>query len=136
MDFGDILEKWHGRGEAPIHDKDAEAGDAGESAVRRRRRLLAKNPDAVIDLHGLSRDEAWNALEFFFQNALREDFEKLRIVHGKGNHGDGEGILKRSAREFIERCPYAGENGHEKAAAGGSGATWVILKRKQNYRSR
>jgi DNA-nicking Smr family endonuclease len=44
--------------------------------------------------------------------------------------------LKRSVREFIERCPHAGENGHEKAASGGSGATWVILKRKRDYRSR
>jgi DNA-nicking Smr family endonuclease len=131
MDFGDILEKWHGTGATAVQDKDAEAENAGESAARRRRRLLSKSPDAVIDLHGLDRDEAWSALESFFLNALREGFEKLRIVHGKGNHGDGEGILRRSTREFIERCPHAGESGHEKAAAGGSGATWVILKKRR-----
>jgi DNA-nicking Smr family endonuclease len=128
MNFGEILEKWHGTGALPVQDKDAEAA-TGESAARRRKRLLSKRPDAVIDLHGLGRDEAWSSLESFFQNARREGFEKLRIVHGKGNHGDGEGVLRRSTREFIERCSYAGENGYEKAAAGGSGATWVILKK-------
>jgi DNA-nicking Smr family endonuclease len=136
MDFGDILERWHGTGASPVQDKDAETADAGENTVRRRRRLLSKKPDAVIDLHGLGRDEAWSSLENFFQNARREGFEKLRIVHGKGNHSDGEGILKRSTREFIERCPYAGENGYEKAIAGGNGATWVILKKAEDYRSR
>jgi DNA-nicking Smr family endonuclease len=130
MDFGDILEKWYGTGALPVQDKDAEAA-AGESAVRRRKWLLSKRPDAVIDLHGLSRDEAWSSLESFFQNARREGFEKLRIVHGKGNHGDGEGVLRRSTREFIERCPYAGESGYEKTAAGGSGATWVLLKKAE-----
>ncbi|MDR1899236.1 MAG: Smr/MutS family protein [Treponema sp.] len=136
MDFGDILERWQSTGAPPVHDKDAEAENAGESAARRRRRLLSKSPDAVIDIHGLNRDEAWSSLESFFQHARQEGFEKLRIVHGKGNHGGGEGILRRSAREFIERCPYAGESGYEKAASGGSGATWVILKKARDYRSR
>jgi DNA-nicking Smr family endonuclease len=136
MDFGDILEKWHGTGASPVQDKDAEAAAAGESAARRRKRLLSKRPDAVIDLHGLGRDEAWSSLESFFQNARREGFEKLRVVHGKGNHGDGEGILRRSAKEFIEHCPYAGESGYEKTAAGGNGATWVLLRKAGDYRSR
>ncbi|MDR1586190.1 MAG: Smr/MutS family protein [Treponema sp.] len=129
------LEKWlriNG-----VYDKDAEETGAGRDAAgsgsgekpgERRRRLLAKKPDAVIDIHGLTGDEAWEALERFFADAKHQSLEKLLVIHGKGNHSGGEAVLKRRVREFVERCPFAGENGHGSAAEGGSGATWVLLK--------
>jgi DNA-nicking Smr family endonuclease len=112
-----------------IYDKDAEtettrAGNAGT----RRRRLLAKAADASIDLHSLTRDEAWTALDTFFEDGRRRGFEKLLVVHGKGNHSSGEIVLKETVRRFIENCPFAGESGHGGAAMGGSGTTWVLLK--------
>ncbi|MDR2536798.1 MAG: Smr/MutS family protein [Treponema sp.] len=117
-----------------VYDKDADAEAAamhetGSDAGKRRRRLLQKEPDAVIDLHGLTQEEAWNALDGFFESGRRRGFEKLCIVHGKGNHSDGNAVLKQLTRRFIERCPFAGESGHANADSGGSGATWVILKR-------
>ncbi|MDR1277167.1 MAG: Smr/MutS family protein [Treponema sp.] len=116
-----------------VYDKDADKPeDAGtaESAQERRRRLLTKRADAVLDLHGLTRDEAWSSLEDFFNAGKRQGFEKLLIIHGKGNHSPGEAILSRTVREFIERCPFAGESGHGSAVSGGSGTTWVLLKDK------
>jgi DNA-nicking Smr family endonuclease len=133
VNFGDILDQWDkqtGGSRIPeAGDKDAEAGaDPAETGPQRRRRLLAKRADAVIDLHGLTQDEAWSSLERFFQDGRRRGCEKLLIIHGKGNHSPGEAVLSRTAREFIERCPFAGESGYGNAASGGSGATWVILK--------
>jgi DNA-nicking Smr family endonuclease len=110
-----------------VRDKDAEA-EYELSRTERRRRLHVKRPDAVIDIHGLTRDEAWEALEHFFAGAGERGFEKLLVIHGKGNHSRTESVLKRVVREFIERCPFAGESGYAKPAAGGSGATWVLLK--------
>jgi DNA-nicking Smr family endonuclease len=136
QNFGDILDQWD-KESSGIPDKDAgspdggspsEAGRPAEPPAQRRRRLHSKKPDAVIDIHGLTRDEAWSALEQFFSDAKRQGFEKLLIIHGKGNHSEGEAVLKRSTGEFIERCPFAGESGHGNAASGGSGATWVLLK--------
>jgi DNA-nicking Smr family endonuclease len=127
MDFGDILNEWDRRSAEPVYDKDAETA-AGVSAPERRRRLLRKKPDAVIDLHGLTKDEAWTAMEDFFRHARDQNFDKLLIIHGKGNHSGGESVLRQTTREFIERCPFAGESGHEKVPAGGNGATWVLLK--------
>jgi DNA-nicking Smr family endonuclease len=113
----------------PVHDKDSVPEAApGAGSAERRRRLRAKAPDASIDLHGLTRDEAWSQLSAFFADAKRRRLEKLRIVHGKGNHSEGEAVLKRTTREFIERCPFAGESGAADSRTGGSGATWVILK--------
>jgi DNA-nicking Smr family endonuclease len=114
----------------PVYDKDAEIAEQEISRGERRRRLLTRRPDAVLDLHGLTRDEAWAALEVFFRDSRSKGFEKLLVVHGKGSHSNGTGVLKEICRAFIERCPFAGESGHGRALDGASGATWVILKGK------
>jgi DNA-nicking Smr family endonuclease len=126
MNFGDILNKWEKNN--GIYDKDMEAGNAQINPQERRSRLKNKKPDAALDIHGLSRDEAWKALEIFFNGSKEKGLEKILIIHGKGNHSTGEAVLKRIVMEFIERCPFAGESGRGKAAAGGEGATWVLLK--------
>ncbi len=117
----------------PISDKDEEEAAehrTGSEFAADRRRLRSKAPDASIDLHGLTRDEALARLESFFADALRHRLEKVRIVHGKGNHSEGEAVLKRATRDFIERNPYAGESGACVNKSGGSGATWVLLKNR------
>ena len=157
MDFGDILDQWDRQTGKPagkkaskaeedtpssqkvdpltawlriygIPDKDAEIAEASVPHSKRRRRLRAKKADAVLDLHGLTRDEAWAALEEFFRAGQQQELEKLLIIHGKGIHSEKDAVLKRTVRDFIERCPFAGESGQGEAADGGSGATWVLLK--------
>ena len=138
MSFKDILEKWE-RGKSPnsmetwlrdngIYNKDAETEYRVPRNAVQRRRLRSKKPDDILDIHGLTRDEAWFSLESFFNKAKNSSFEKVLVIHGKGNRSNGDAVLGRTVREFIEKCPYAGESGHEKAATGGSGATWVLLK--------
>jgi DNA-nicking Smr family endonuclease len=126
MNFGDILNKWEENN--GIYDKDKEAGNERINPQEKRRRLKNKKPDAELDIHGLSRDEAWHALEIFFNESKGKNLEKILIIHGKGNHSTGEAVLKRIVMEFIEQCPFAGESGRGKAASGGEGATWVLLK--------
>ncbi|MDR3192525.1 MAG: Smr/MutS family protein [Treponema sp.] len=113
-----------------VYDKDAEEGDLYLSPGEKRRRLLARRPDAEIDLHGLSQDEAWASLESFFARAKDRGYIKVSVIHGKGNHSAGEAVLKRTVRKFIENCPFAGESGHRDSRSGGNGATWVLLKGK------
>jgi DNA-nicking Smr family endonuclease len=158
MDFGDILDAWDKqtaragkkrgtdaggeRAEAAavdpvtawlringVYDKDAENPEAEErQAAERRRRLRMKKPDAILDLHGFTRDEAWASMETFFDESRRQGLEKVLLIHGKGNHSEGEAVLKRAVLQFIEKCSYAGESGQPNAELGGSGATWVLLK--------
>ncbi|MCL2380658.1 MAG: Smr/MutS family protein [Treponema sp.] len=145
MNFGEILEKWEKKTVSNAsYDKVAAFAreeSAGGALARgeRRSRLLRKAPDDSIDIHGLSRDEAWIALENFFDNCRGKGCEKVLIIHGKGNHhgnaavpGEdsrpGESALRTLSRRFIESCPFAGESGHGSAKEGGTGATWVILK--------
>jgi DNA-nicking Smr family endonuclease len=137
MDFAKILDQWERLTPAPaMYGKDQELEH--ESSSERRRRLLKKRPDGTIDLHGLSREEAWEALVHFFDNAKAHKLEKLLVIHGKGNHtgtttgfGSGsQGVLKNTVRDFIEHCPFAGESGYSNASLGGAGSTWVLLKEK------
>jgi len=142
MDFGTILDKWErsngvpgetwGRGPVtlPVRARGGARGGAGSvaDAQEKRRRLRGKKPDAQIDIHGKTRDEAWLALETFFVSSREQGCEKVLVIHGKGNHSTGEAVLKRVVMDFIEHCPYAGESGRGKASAGGEGVTWVLLK--------
>jgi DNA-nicking Smr family endonuclease len=114
-----------------VYDKDSEDGSVVSEArkrAERRRWLLRKQPDAVLDLHGKVRDEAWLALDSFFESARRQGLDKLLVIHGKGNHSATEGVLDKTVRTFIEQCPFAGESGRSGGAQGGSGSTWVLLK--------
>jgi len=135
VDFGTILDKWEKK--APlnaVYHKEIEEPGEKNVLAERRRRLLRKKPDASIDLHGFTSDEAWTALEMFFQDSRSKGLEKVMIIHGKGNHwsGGNEGTLKFLSRRFIEYCSFAGESGQNTARDGGSGATWVILKNDKN----
>jgi DNA-nicking Smr family endonuclease len=111
-----------------VYDKDQDLEASQAVTGERRRRLLRKKPDGFIDLHGLTQDEAWTALEDFFRESRQKSFEKLLIIHGKGNHSEREGVLRELCRRFVEGCPFAGEMGHSSGADGGSGSTWVLLK--------
>lgn len=140
-DFGNILDKWE-RGKTnvmrkwlednEVFDKDAVASETALPDYHRRRlmrsRLRDSEPDGIIDIHGLTAEEAQVSLENFFLKARSSNFKKLRVIHGKGNHSNGEAVLKNIVRKFIEKCPFAGESGYEKAVNGGSGVTWVLLK--------
>jgi len=147
MDFGAILDKWESQGGAisaeawgrkgpinlplrprGIYDRDAEERGRRVGAQEKRRRLRNKKPDAQIDIHGKTRDEAWLALETFFGTSKDRGLEKVLVIHGKGNHSGGEAVLKRVVMDFIEHCPFAGESGRGKPSAGGEGVTWVLLK--------
>ncbi len=113
-----------------IEDKDGRVADASEavSPAERRRLLHARKPEAVIDLHGMTRDEAWSRLESFFADCSRRGLGKVLVIHGKGTHSGNGSVLISLVRLFVEQHPHAGESGFSAREDGGSGSTWVILK--------
>ncbi|MDD5789114.1 MAG: Smr/MutS family protein [Spirochaetia bacterium] len=111
-------------------DKDR-LNEESEEASRMEDRTYLKNmrPEARIDLHGLTRDEAWSKLEAFVDDCLRRGLKKIEIVHGKGIHSHGsDPVLGQMVRTFIEQNRHLGVSGHNDRNHGGSGATWVLLK--------
>ncbi|WP_428769721.1 Smr/MutS family protein [Treponema sp. HNW] len=84
--------------------------------------------EAQLDLHGLTREEAWQSLDSFIGECSRRKLKKVLIVHGKGNHSAEEPVLKDTVRAFIEKDTRLGSSGHPSGAEGGRGATWVIIR--------
>lgn len=112
-------------------DKDAQAAAFNErTKMKSREHILKMRPDDRIDLHGLTRDEAWARLEKFVSDCVSRGFRKILIVHGKGNHSPrgSDPVLGQLVRTFIEQDRRLGASGHPDGAQGGTGATWVIIK--------
>jgi len=112
--------------------QDKDTANAGEESsvtpAEKRCRLRAKKCEAVIDLHGLTRDEAWTRMDSFFSDCLKKGLEKILIIHGKGTHSVENPVLRQMVTAFLEQNPHAGESGVSSKDDGGSGSTWVILK--------
>ena len=69
-----------------VTGKDKEAEEFEErSKMENREYLRTMRPEARIDLHGLTREEAWNRLTAFVNDCLRRNLKKILIIHGKGN---------------------------------------------------
>lgn len=89
--------------------------------------------DASLDLHGLTRDEAWSRIDIFVEDCFRKGLKKILLIHGKGNHNsESDCVLKDLVRLYIEKSPKLGVSGHPDNRNGGTGATWVVLKNNLN----
>lgn len=118
-----------------VVDKDSLARETEERERSRNREYLKKLPiGAKIDLHGLTRDEAWERLDTFIGDCSRRGIQKVLIVHGKGHHSKEQSdvsVLSAMVRTFVELDRRLGASGHPDKKLGGSGATWVIIKKNR-----
>lgn len=87
-----------------------------------------------LDLHGLNSDEARKLLQAFLQQAVQNDLRCVCVVHGKGWHSGGTGILKIRTRHWLTQCAEVLAFCEAPPGQGGSGAVLVLLKSGQ-YRS-
>lgn len=126
------MEQWLERYPPPegtMRDTDPTGNDAQKSGYTRKR-LLELEPQAVLDLHGFTSDQAVDGINRFIDESFKNGLIKVLIVHGKGNHSPDGGILARVTAECVSAHPLAGENALSKGRDGGSGARWVILRQR------
>lgn len=111
-------------------DKDKISDEAEEKEkLNSREYLYNLKPEARIDLHGQTKDQAWESLENFVSDCKRRGLRKILIIHGKGNHSNGsDSVLGPMVKTFIERDSRLGTSGHPDRNNGGNGATWVIIR--------
>ena len=84
---------------------------------------------AQLDLHGMRRDEAREALGEFLRNAVKRGMRCVRIVHGKGlGSVNKEPVLKNKVRNWLVQKDEVMAFCQARAAEGGSGALVVLLK--------
>ncbi len=121
------MEEWLERYPPPAAEERVEAHEFSEQERRRLRRMT---PQRTIDLHGLLRAEALKQTDAFLRSAHKSGIRKVLIIHGKGLHSSVEPVLRKEIQRLLERLPFTGEFGHPKRELGGSGATWVILRKR------
>jgi DNA-nicking Smr family endonuclease len=97
--------------------------------VTRKLRMGEWSLQGEIDLHGLRRDEAREALAGFIREAHRRGWRCVRVVHGKGLGSPGKTpVLKSKVQSWLiqknEVLAFVQARGDE----GGAGALIVLLK--------
>jgi DNA-nicking Smr family endonuclease len=81
-----------------------------------------------IDLHGLRRDEAREALGGFLAQARQRGWRCLRVVHGKGLGSPGrEPVLKAKVQRWLAQSAAVIAFTQASAPQGGAGALIVLL---------
>ncbi|WP_439572192.1 Smr/MutS family protein [Phreatobacter sp.] len=107
-----------------------------EKTLRRRLARGAAEPEARIDLHGLTQDAAHRRLIGFLRRSQAEGLKLVVVITGKGSrtadpHAE-RGVLRRVVPEWLMRPDLrALVIGFEEAAAahGGGGALYVRIRR-------
>ena len=82
-----------------------------------------------LDLHGMTRAEARDALAAFLREALRRARRCVRVVHGKGlGSKNREPVLKGKVKLWLAQREEVLAFCQAPAAQGGSGAMLVLLR--------
>jgi DNA-nicking Smr family endonuclease len=82
-----------------------------------------------IDLHGMTRGEAHDALADFLDAARAQGWRCVRVVHGKGlSSPNREPVLKGKVRRWLAQWDDVLGYCEAQPHAGGSGAVLVLLK--------
>lgn len=87
-------------------------------------------PEAALDLHGETREDALIKVEHFIQNSRYQGFRTTLIITGRGRSSNGgEGILKTAVWEWLEYQNTRLNLYFQKAPAflGGEGAILIFL---------
>lgn len=92
---------------------------------------------AELDLHGLRRDEARDALATFIHQARQRGQRCVRVVHGKGHGSPGrQPVLKDKVQRWLAQSAAVIAFAQAARGEGGSGALVVLLDGSTSRRTR
>jgi DNA mismatch repair protein MutS2 len=83
----------------------------------------ARDMSPQIDVRGMRGDEALLEVEKYLDKALMMGFQKIRILHGKG-----DGILRKIIRESLKKYKEVASIENEHVDFGGDGISVITLK--------
>jgi DNA-nicking Smr family endonuclease len=125
-------------GEAPFDIADTDEFIEGRAAgvdagIARKLRKGEYAVQGHIDLHGLTREEAKQAVDRFLKAARADGKRCVLVVHGRGMHSrDQVPVLKEALRTWLATARF-GRHVLAFATArpqdGGAGALYVLLRR-------
>jgi len=102
----------------------------------RRLRNGSIEPDRVLDLHGMSLDTAWRAIDRSLDQATARGERVLLLITGHHRPGDlpvRRGAIRAAVHDWLAASRHASEIAAVRGAHrrhGGGGSLYVILRRK------
>jgi DNA-nicking Smr family endonuclease len=90
--------------------------------------------EAMLDLHGLTQEEAHRQLDGFLAHSARAGRRCVLIITGKGLWRSESGILREMVPRWLNEPPNRARVlaiAHAQPRHGGMGALYVLLKRKR-----
>ncbi|MEM8791627.1 MAG: Smr/MutS family protein [Pseudomonadota bacterium] len=132
LDLADHTPKQVGRPEPGLDRRTADRLRRGE-----------RQPEARLDLHGMTRGRAHTALNGFIARAMSEGLRCVLVITGKGGRHTEEdapfmrsdrGVLRQAVPRWLRSGPYAHSivgifEAHPRH--GGAGALYVYLKKRR-----
>lgn len=91
------------------------------------------NPEAELELHGSTVDEAAAKVGFFLQNAHHQNLQTVLIITGRGLHSDAGPVLRQAVETLLnQESEHVLEWGVAPRRFGGDGALVVFLRQEAN----
>ena len=94
--------------------------------------------EATLDLHGMTREEAWNMLIGFLGRAFEQQKRCVLVITGKGRFraesGSSNGVLRNQLPRWLTLAPCVNwvlRHEHAQPHHGGEGAFYILLRRKR-----
>ncbi len=88
---------------------------------------------AVLDLHGSTREQAHRELAGFIAKSQNKGFTCVRIIHGKGYGSGPEGpVLKQAVACWLGRSPEVLAYASARPVDGGTGAVYVLFSKHKS----
>jgi DNA-nicking Smr family endonuclease len=108
-----------------------------DSTWDRKLRTGAIEPDRIVDLHGMSLDTAWRAIDRALEQAVNHDERVLLLVTGHHRPGDPpveRGKIRSAVHDWLAASRHAARIAAVRGASrrhGGGGSLYVVLRRRR-----
>ena len=122
--------KWLDKYPPPLGTKDEDPTDLSLQKQAQHTAYRRLPIDEELDLHGCTVEEALDRTRRFIETAHAKGLRKVLVIHGKGNHNNGESLLRSPVRSLLASQPGVGETGTPGRSNGGNGAEWAILRNR------
>jgi DNA-nicking Smr family endonuclease len=97
-------------------------------------------PDRVLDLHGMSLDNAWNAIDRSLEQAIQRGDRVILLVTGHHRQGAPpveRGKIRAAVHDWLAASRHAGAIAAVRGAHrrhGGGGSLYLVLRRQNGFR--